>query len=260
MTAQHPPAEAAASRSRLLRIAIQVTIGALVLAALVCVVWVVVGAQSDLLALAALTIVLFAGFAGISILEVRLSARRPVWFSLTSTGVWVATLFIGVFMIWAPGDAWYLPLRVIAYLTIVLVLQLAVLHVRLYGKAYERRPTTFTAIVTYITVGLVAILVFMLVLALMLYEWIDFHDLYWRWVVAIAILAALGTALVPLVNVLFTAREDRPQKLLPWPTYADGRTPLPALPDGQPDFQAYTTGRPTYPPRPPMPPVPPQQG
>lgn len=253
---QLSPAEAAASRSHLLRTAIWVVIGALIAAALVCVIWVLFGTQTDLIGRAFLTILLLVGFAAVSIMDVHLASRRPVWFALTSLAVWIVTLLIGAFMIWMPGSTWVMPARVVSYLAIILILQLALLHLRLYWKAHEQRPTLFTSIVTYVTIGLVGILAILLVLPLMTYEWIDYSDLYWRFVVAVTILAALGTALVPLVNMLFTPRKPRPQKPLPWPTYADGRTPLPVLPDGQPDFQAYYTGRPTYAqPAPPMPPA-----
>jgi hypothetical protein len=77
---------------------------------------------------------------------------------------------------------------------------------------------------------------------------VHFYDIYWRLTVAIAILAAVGTALVPLVNALFAPhRAAAGPSTVPqgWPTYADGVTPLPVLPDGQPDWNAYYTGYPT---------------
>jgi hypothetical protein len=256
MTEPVSPADAAASRSSLLTTAIWVVIGALIAAALVCVVWVLFGSQNGLVGRAFLTILLLIGFAAVAIMDVRLAARRPVWFALTSMAVWIVTLLIGAFMIWMPGSDLSLAGRVLSFLLIVLILQLAVLHVRLYWKAHERRPTTFTTIVTYVTIALVAVLAILLVLPLMVHEWVDFHELYWRFVVAVTILAALGTALVPLVNMLFIPRPPRAPKPLPWPTYADGRTPLPVMPDGQPDWQAYYTGRPTY--AQPLPPSPAQ--
>ena len=72
--------------------------------------------------------------------------------------------------------------------------------------------------------------------------------------VAITILAAVGTALIPLVNALFAPKKPRPAYLnappvapvpQPWPTYADGVTPLPVMPDGSPDWNAYYTGYPS---------------
>jgi hypothetical protein len=259
----HHPQEAPAADGRgadgtnLLRWAIWVAIGALILAALVCVVWVLVGPDNGLIGRAFLTILLLAGFAGVAILDAHLSARRPAWFVLTSMVVWVVTLLLGAFLIWMPeGDGYGLGGvgRFMSFLLIVLVLQLAVLHVRLYAGAHLRHRTGFTRAITYVTVGLVAVLAVMLVLPLTFWEFIDFGDLYWRFVVAVTILAAVGTALVPLINALFAPRRPRAAQPVPggyapapWPTYADGMTPLPVLPDGSPDWNAYYTGYPTYP-------------
>lgn len=247
--------------TKLLRASIWVAIGALIAAAIVCVVWVLVGDSDGMIGKAFLTILLLAGFAGISILEASLASRRQAWFALASMTTWIVTLLLGAFLIWMPdGGLFFGGLeRFTKFLLIIAVLQLALLHAWLYLKALRRYVTTFTSIVTYVTLALVAILGVLLILALMLDEWVVFGDLYWRIVVAIAILAAVGTALVPLVNALFAPKKPRPASppalaaggygsppiAQPWPTYADGVTPLPVLPDGQPDWTAYYTGQPT---------------
>ncbi len=248
----------------LLRAAIWVAIGALIAAALVCVVWVLIGTGDGIVARAFLTILLLASFAGIAILEAHLAPRRPAWFALSSMVTWVIALLIGAVMIWMPrpDDAfgWGLG-RFVQFLLIVLILQLALLHVRLFTKAYDRYPTTFTTVILYVTIALVVIVAAMLILALLLFDYAYFLPIYWRVVVALAILAAVGTALIPLVNVIFAPRRSatsRPRHspaaerastpaLIPWPRYADGVTPLPVLPDGSPDWTAYYTGHPTYP-------------
>jgi len=263
--------------AKLLRIAIWVAIGALIAAALVCVVWVLFGPESGIVGRAFLTILLLAAFAGISILETQLASRRPAWFALASMAVWVVTLLIGAFMIWMPEADRYFGIgadRFFRFLLIVLVLQLALLHVRLFSKAHARWSSTFTTIVTYVTIALVVILAIMLVIPLIFSEFYDFLAIYWRIVVSLAILAAVGTALVPLVNALLSPKRPRPavapyaapqaaphsgsyaptyaapalqaQPAQQWPTYADGYTPLPVMPDGSPDWNAYYTGYPTY--------------
>lgn len=243
------------SASSLVRAAIWVAIGALIAAAIVCVIWVLIGSQNGIVGRAFLTILLLAGFAGVAIMDAHLAARRPAWFALASMATWVVTLLIGAVLIWMPERYSFGGFgRFIQFLLIVLVLQLALLHIRLYTKAFQRHVTTFTQIITIVTISLVVILAIMLVLPLMLAEWVDFRDLYWRFVVAITILAAVGTALVPLVNVLFAPRKPKPAYLMappaapvlpPWPTYADGVTPLPIMPDGSPDWNAYYTGYPS---------------
>jgi MFS family permease len=246
---QQTGAEATGS-SKLVRWAIWVAIGALIAAAIVSVVWVLVGSQNGIVGRAFLTILLLAGFAGVAILDAHLADRRPVWFALASMGSWIIALLIGAFLTWMPerADSYRFEgiTRVFSFLLIVLVLQLALLHIRLYVKALQRKPTTFNKAVGYTTVGLVILLAVLLVLPLMLHEWVEFHEIYWRIVVAVTILAALGTALVPLVNVLFAPKKQRPVSSAPgWPTYVDGVTPLPVLPDGSPDWNAYYTGYPT---------------
>lgn len=258
MTTTDPNPQAAAgdaSRSSLVRAAIWVAIGALIAAAIVCVVWVLIGSQNGIVGRAFLTILLLAAFAGVAIMDAHLAARRPAWFALASMATWVLTLLIGAVLIWMPerysGAGFG---RFIQFLLIVLVLQLALLHVRLFTKAYQRYATTFTLAITIVTISLVVILAVMLVLPLLLVEWVDFDDLYWRFVVAVTILAAVGTALVPLINVLFAPKAPRAASpvpsaagaaLAPWPMYADGVTPLPIMPDGSPDWNAYYTGYPS---------------
>jgi hypothetical protein len=264
-----PRAEAGrtdASPSPLLRIAIWVAIGALIAAALVCVVWVLIGGQNGLIGRAFLTILLLAGFAGVAILDAHLAPRRPAWFALASLASWIIALLIGAIMIWMPDRfPWLGFSRVIQFLLIVLILQLVLLHVRLYIKAFQRHDTTFTRTVVIITIALVVGLAALLIVPLAFWEWLYFADIYWRIVVAVAILAAVGTALVPLINVLLAPKKPRPyaaypaaapaapaalavpstQELLPWPTYVDAVTPLPMLPDGSPDWNAYYTGYPS---------------
>ncbi|WP_405373752.1 MULTISPECIES: hypothetical protein [unclassified Microbacterium] len=301
-------APTAPNPTKIFRIAIWVAIGALIAAAVVCVIWVLIGDSDGIIGRAFLTILLLAGFAGISILESVLAPRRPDWFTLASMVSWVLALIVGAFMIWMPESAGQYAVgfeRFFRFLVIVLILQGALLHIRLYSKAFARYQTTFTSVVAYVTMGLLVILAVMLILPLLLEEFVDFRDVYWKVVVALAILVAVGTALVPLVNALFAPRKPRPapvygapqhqvagpqagyapqaaqggygsptgyapqapqapqggyapQAPQGWPTYADGRTPLPVLPDGSPDWNAYYTGWPTYP-QPQQPAAQPQQ-
>jgi len=242
-----------ASESKLIRIALWIAIGALIVAALVCVVWVLIGSDNDIVGRAFLTILLLAAFAGIALLDARLASRRPAWFALASMLSWVVALLLGAVLIWMPSnDLYYYGAgfgRFVSFLLIVLILQLALLHSRLLVKAHLRHVTGFTRAVTIITIAIVLILTVLLVLPLMTWEYISYSAPYWRAVVAFAILGAVGTALIPLVNALFAPRPARavaqPPRPQAWPTYVDGVTPLPVMPDGSPDWNAYYTGYPT---------------
>lgn len=263
------PEQSFAARSPYARAAIWVAVGALVAAALICVVWVLVGPQAGSIVRAFLTVLLFAGFAGVAIMEARLAPSRPAWFAIASIATWVVALLAGIILIWMPepwsfyGWGFVGPERFLRFLLVVLVLQLALLHARFFLRAALRHVTAVNRILAPVTVGLVAVLALLLLMPLIFSDWIYFTEFYWRVVVAVVILAVVGTALVPLLNLLFAPRPvgaapvapvapapapaaaHTERELLPWPMYIDGVTPLPMLPDGSPDWNAYYTGHPT---------------
>ncbi|WP_336646699.1 hypothetical protein [Microbacterium sp. USHLN186] len=256
---EQAPAERRPMGSKLLRGAIWIAIGALIAAALVCVVWVLVGDQDGIIGRAFLTILLLALFAGVAIAEAHLAEKRPDWFALASMISWIIVLLVGAVKIWLPRSfseyefGWG-PGRFFQFLLVIGILQLALLHVRMYVRASQRYVTTFTRVIVMVTFAMLAALVAMLVFFLTFPDQVDYSDLYWRIVIALAILAAVGTTLIPLLNALFAPRAPRPAAQpvaaqQQWPTYADGRTPLPVMPDGSPDWNAYYTGRPTYAPQ-----------
>ena len=253
-----PQAPHPAQATSLMRAAIWVAIGALIAAAIVCVVWIFIGPQNGIIGRAFLTILLLVAFSGAAILDAHLAPRRPAWFALSSMAGWVLLLLIGAVMIWMPERSLYSGFgRFIQFLLIVLIVQLALLHVRLFSKAAQRYVTSFTQAVFIITIALVVVLAAMLIIPLVAWEYLELPELYWRFVVAVAILAAVGTMLVPLVNVLFAPRERHAAvpayapapvaagQPLPWPMFIDGVTPLPVMPDGSPDWGAYYTGYPS---------------
>lgn len=242
--------------SLLIRGAIWIAIGALIAAALVCVIWVLIGDQDGLIGRAFLTILLLAAFAGIAILEAGLAPNRPDWLALASMVTWIVALLVGAVKIWLPEEDGYFTgaERFFQLLLVIGILQLALLHVRLFTPAAQRHVTTFTRIIYIATIVFLGGLVGMLIFFLAFPNSFDYGELYWRIVVALTILAAVGTTLVPLLNALFApkkpTRAASAVAVAPaWPTYADGITPLPALTDGTPDWNAYYTGYPSVAPQ-----------
>ena len=237
----------------LVRAAIWVAIGALIAAAIVCVVWIFIGPQNGIIGRAFLTILLLVAFSGVAILDAHLAPRRPAWFAVSSMAGWVVLLLIGAVLIWMPERSMFSGYgRFIQFLLIVLIVQLVLLHIRLYTKSAQRYVTPFTQVVSIITIALVVGLAALLIIPLVAWEYLDLAELYWRFVVAVAILAAVGTMLIPLVNVLFAPKDSRHTAVpagagqpLPWPMFVDGVTPLPVMPDGSPDWGAYYTGYPS---------------
>lgn len=237
--------------SLLIRGSLWIAIGALIAAALVCVVWVLIGDQDGLIGRAFLTILLLAAFAGIAILEAGLAPNRPDWLQLASMVSWIIALLVGAVKIWLPEDGFYFGAeRFFQLLLVVGILQLALLHVRLFTPAARRYVTMFTRVIYIVTVTFLVGLVGMLVFFLAFPNTFHYGELYWRIVVALTILVAVGTTLIPLLNALFAPKKktpaDRAVAAAPsWPTYVDGITPLPSLPDATPDWNAYYTGYPT---------------
>lgn len=249
-TARLQPQGDKKNMSLLIRGSLWVAIGALIAAALVCVVWVLVGDQNGLIGRAFLTILLLAAFAGIAILEAGLAPNRPDWLQLASMVSWVIALLVGLVKIWLPEDGLYFGAeRFFQLLLVIGILQLALLHVRLFTRAAQRHVTTFTKVIHIVTIVFLGALVALLVFFLAFPNTFDYTELYWRIVVALTILVAVGTTLIPLLNALFAPKKApaaRPVASAPsWPTYADGITPLPVLPDGSPDWNAFYTGYPS---------------
>ncbi|MFK3676506.1 hypothetical protein ACI2IP_02175 [Microbacterium sp. NPDC090218] len=249
ITTQQPQGEKK-NMSLLIRGSLWIAIGALIAAALVCVVWVLIGDQDGLIGRAFLTILLLAAFAGIAIAEAGLAPNRPDWLQLASMVTWIVALLVGAVKIWLPEDGMYFGAeRFFQLLLVIGILQLALVHVRLYTPAAQRHVTTFTRVIYIVTITFLAGLVGMLVFFLAFPNTFEYGELYWRIVVALTILVAVGTTLIPLLNALF-APKKKPAAPAPlaapsWPTYADGITPLPVLPDSSPDWNAYYTGYPT---------------
>lgn len=247
----HRPQGEKKNMSLLIRGSLWIAIGALIAAALVCVIWVLIGDQDGLIGRAFLTILLLAAFAGIAILEAGLAPNRPDWLQLASMVSWIVALLVGAVKIWLPEDGFYFGAeRFFQLLLVIGILQLALLHVRLFTPAAQRYVTTFTRVIYIVTVTFLVGLVGMLVFFLAFPNTFHYGELYWRIVVALTILVAVGTTLIPLLNALFAPKKKTPANRAvasapSWPTYADGITPLPALPDASPDWNAYYTGYPT---------------
>ena len=234
--------------SNLRRASLWIAIVALIAAAIICVAWVMLDTQGGVIGRAFLTVLLFAVFALIALGEANMSDSRPSWLVVSSMISWVVVLIAGALLIWMPAPEFFVingTQRFFHFLLITLIIQATLLYARLYIPVHRRYPIAFNVAATYVTTVMAVALAAMLVVPLLTFEWFEFMDLYWRIVVSLAILVALGTAIVPLVNALFAPKVKRPRpqpQPHAWPTYPDGRTPLPVGRDGQPDWYAYYSG------------------
>ncbi|MGO2189262.1 MAG: hypothetical protein ACTH4Y_13605 [Microbacterium gubbeenense] len=250
---QHTPGAAAPEESTgippLLRGVMWVAIGALIAGAILCVFWVLLSPEGDVIPKAFLTIIALAAFAGMSLMDAQLAPGRTSWLVLVSMLSWVLVLLCALTLIWVPADNLFVVAKVWYFILIVLFVQLTVLHQRIVWRAHTRHTTGFTRTLTVITSVFIVALLFMALVPLTLPTYFDYPDMYGRIMVSLAILGAVGTALIPLITAMFgpkrVAAHVEAARTLPWPTYRDGVTPLPMLPDGQPDFDALRTGVPS---------------
>lgn len=242
------------------KIALWVAIGSLVGGALISVALILLGDNDRIVSRALWTVFLLAGFSGVILLEFRVTKIVNPIEQLVSVAGWMVVLFAGAFKIWTPfavtgtGGYYYegteVAERVWFFLLILVIVRLACLHFSLYSRRIFVNPTMFKTITGWFTVALTSVLTIMLVIPLTNGNPEEYDDFYWRVVVAMAVLVAVGTALLPLVTALTTPRVTQPSNLsavvqpVPvtpeWPRFADGITPLPILPDNTPDWGAQT--------------------
>lgn len=277
-----------------------IIVGGLAASALVSAGFVVFGEQGDIVARALWTVLILTAFALIILAETRVHYREG-WVLPLRVGGWVASAFVALFNTWDYrtdlGDTIYLvPVTLVS----VVVIQLAVLHITLMGRAYWRDPSPAISVSAVIATACAAAVAVMIVIPLVARPDDLFGDTYWRIVVALAIIGTVATVISPLVRAITRPRRpdaaeaytgspasyptqqapaDRavapqapsaypaqpaapgypgqaqapgaypgqpPAPALPaWPTYYGTPIPLPILPDGTPDWQAYHTGQPT---------------
>lgn len=214
------------------------------------------------------TTVLFAAFALFSWYDADVSAKRSEKFALVSFAVSVYLFIAGMAKIWAPetldyDDYWEWS-GFIGWFALAIVARIALLHAHYILNTRAKFESAVIGIVTNVTLVLVVALAVLLSLPLLINSDYMFGDQYQRWVGILAVLDVLGTVLIPLGYALFThktkttttsavlqpaataasgafrppgaayAKPGTPLTLA-WPAYSNG-APLPAGPDGHPDF------------------------
>lgn len=246
-----------------------ISIGALIFTALISVGLVLFSSETQVIGKAFLTVFLLAGFSGIIVLLTKTSEKQNPYVALVSMFSWILILLIGVIKIWWDlnrEDEYYYYLSIlgefIQFILIVATVQLTVLHFSLYTKLFFGVKNKFHQITGAVTVFIVFLVALMIIVPLVLTQY-EYSGFYWRTVVALSILGAVGTTLLPLVNALTKTTSKKPlnEKTLPvslhntpqvqefipvpqgWPVFYDGKTPLPILFDGSPDYQAFYSGQ-----------------
>lgn len=217
-----------------------IIIGGLAAAALVSAGFVVFGDQGDIVARALWTVLILTAFALIVLAETRVQYRES-WVLPLRVGGWVASAFVALFNSWDYrtdiGDTIYLvPVTIVS----IVVIQLAVLHITLMGRAFWRDPSPAIALSAMVATACAAAVAVMIVIPLLVRPDDLFGDTYWRIVVALAIIGTVATVISPLVRAIVRPRQTAP-------AYADQPTgrdayagqPAPGVYPGQAVPPAY---------------------
>lgn len=243
---------------RLRKLVLQAIIVA-VLAAAAIAIWAIIAGTFGALEQKLLAVVLvFLGFAFFALFDAAVLARRNERLALASVAVALVLLVAGVVKVgvaqtsdtWGDHGVWQ---EFSFWMALAFVDRVALLWIWLLdeGRRVARRPLLRGLAVA--TTGLVVVLA-LLLSGPLLTEPEHLPDAYWRATAVAAVLALLGTALLPLLGWLL---RDRTPAVVPppgtrrlaWPRYEDG-TPLPADAEGRPDYSQVLMD----------PPVPPETG
>lgn len=247
---------------RLRRIVLQAIIVA-VLAAAAIAIWAIIAGTFGAVEQKLLAVVLvFLGFACFALFDAAALARRNERLALASVAVALLLLVAGVLKVslarmsdpWDEHGIWQ---EFAFWILLALVDRVALLWIWLLdeGRRAVKRP--MLRVLALATTLLVIVLALLLSGPILL-EADRLPAAYWRATAVAAVLALLGTALLPLLAWFFRDRTPAPvpppgSRRLAWPRFEDG-TPLPAGPDGRPDYSAVLMD----PPVPPAPAEPPR--
>ncbi|MFD6053797.1 hypothetical protein [Agromyces sp. NPDC060279] len=210
------PGPAPVQRSRTARVALWLSIGMLVAAALLGGFFIIVGDQANVAGRAWLTMLLVAVFAGTVLLDTTISDGPNRWYLAASTIVNVVLVAIGLMKVW---NGWLQPAdtadpgvwaaQIGRFLAVVILLRLALLLTQLYGLyfvARAKKPATrISGIVTLIFVWATA---FVLSIPSAFPE-PDWPDWWWRTAGATSLIAVVA-AVIPLILRAFEPKEPRP--------------------------------------------------
>jgi len=203
-------------RSRTARVALWLSIGMLVAAALLGGFFIIVGDQANVAGRAWLTMLLVAVFAGTVLLDTTISDGPNRWYLAASTIVNVVLVAIGLMKVW---NGWLQPAdtadpgvwaaQIGRFIAVVILLRLALLLTQLYGLyfvARAKKPATrISGIVTLIFVWATA-----LVLSIpSAFPEPDWPDWWWRTAGATSLIAVVA-AVIPLILRAFEPKEPRP--------------------------------------------------
>lgn len=203
-------------RSRWTRIALFLTIGTLLAAAVLGAWFIILGDQANIAGRAWLTLLLVLIFAGVVILDTAVAKGPNTWYLPVSTIINVVLLAVGLLKLWngplqpadtAAGDVW--AVQAGRFILVIILLRLALILTQVYWRFVVVRAkspiTRATGILTVVLIWIAA-LVPAIPAAFPEAAWPDW---WWRIAGAAALVAVVATV-IPLIVRAFEPREAKP--------------------------------------------------
>lgn len=251
-------------RSRSAVLALTLTIGTLVAAAIIGGYFIIVGDQADIAGRVWLTLLLLAAFVGAVSLDAAAGHGPNRWYLAVSTVVNILLVTIGLLKLW---NGWLQPPntddgfvwtgQMMLFFGIVIIVRVALILVQVYFLHFVTRATSTVVRVTgIVTIALITATVLVLVLPMAFPEgtWADW---WWR-IAAATTLAAAISAVIPVIVRAFSPKPEgervsyghqpyRPEVYQQAPGYPmQGQQPYPGQQAQQPyQGPSYQQGQPS---------------
>jgi hypothetical protein len=246
------PRSRALTWPRIRRMVLRAIIAAVLAAAAIAIYAIIVGTFSVVQQKLLLVVLVFLGFAFFALFDAGVLSRRSDRLAVISVAVALYLLVAGILKValadgedsFREGDDFSVWAEFARWLAMAFVARVALLWVWMLHEVRRAVRLPMLRLLAVATTVLVVVLAVLLTLPL-IFERTHFADAYWRATAVTAVLALLGTALVPLLRWFFRERHPAATaappgiRRLAWPRFEDG-TPLPADAEGRPDYSVLT--------------------
>lgn len=201
-------------RSRSAVLALTLTIGTLVAAAIIGGYFIIVGDQADIAGRVWLTLLLLAAFVGAVSLDAAAGHGPNKWYLAVSTLVNIFLVTVGLLKLWNgwlqppnTSDGFVWSTQIMLFLGILIIVRLALIIIQVYFLHFVTRATSTVVRATgIVTIALIIATVLVLVLPMAFPEgtWADW---WWR-IAAATTLAAAISAVIPVIVRAFSPKPE----------------------------------------------------
>jgi hypothetical protein len=195
------------------RVAIIAIIVSLSITALVGIVVLLTGADSDVLSEILLTTLVLAAFSVTSLCHLAVVGRAPQVVGFVGIVASACAFIVSEMLIWSNGSLASGPINWLTVLGVLTVLALSLAHANLM-LLLESRKRKIVRIGLRITLGLIALVATGIWISLLDNGLISYSDWYWRVFGVLAILDVLGTIVLPVTGAILRDEPRRTERQL----------------------------------------------